>query len=316
MPDGKTASGLRGRRLVGNGGSYLARIIYPSPSDCEGWGARVFGRPGLVANGLGGGWVFGEFGYDFDAGAGADAGGSGLEHGGGVGEGADATGGFDSCSAAGYTAEEGDVVCVGSAGREAGAGFEEVGAGGESDFGGAEFFFEGEEAGFEDDFDDGAGSVGEFDDAANVLADGFVISGLAGFEEADVEDHVDVVGAEFEDASGFIAFGGGEGGTQGEADDDANWNACSGEGGTGERDPGGVDHGTGETVFGGFVAELEHLSSGGVGLEKCVVEDGGEVLRRGESVGGEGCGVEVVGSVGKWIGDGQRVQKLLLRRGE
>ena len=75
-------------------------------------------------------------------------------------------------------------------------------------------------------------------------------------------------------------------------------------------DPGGVDHGAGEAVLGGFVAELEDLGAGGVGLEEGVVEDGGEVLRGGESVSGEGCGVEVFGSVGEGIGDGQRVQKL------
>ena len=152
--------------------------------------------------------------------------------------------------------------------------------------------------------------MGEFDDAADVLADGFVVGGLAGFEEADVEDHVDVVGAEFEDADGFVAFGGGEGGTQGEADDDAYGDAGAVEGGGGEGDPGGVDHGAGEAVLGGLVAELEDLGAGGVGLEEGVVEDGGEVLRRGEGVGGEGCGVEVFGSVRKGIRDGQRVQKL------
>jgi hypothetical protein len=31
-------------------------------------------------------------------------------------------------------------------------------------------------------------------------------------------------------------------------------------------------------VLGGFVAELEDLGAGGVGLEEGVVEDGGEVL--------------------------------------
>ena len=48
--------------------------------------------------------------------------------------------------------------------------------------------------------------------------------------------------------------------------------------GGGEGDPGGVDHGTGEAVLGGLVADLEDLGTGGVGLEECVVEDGGEVL--------------------------------------
>ncbi len=112
----------------------------------------------------------GELGEDLDAGAGADAGGSGVEHGGGVGERADAAGGLDAGAGAGYAAKQGDVVGGGAAGGEAGGGFEEVGAGGEGEVGGAEFFFEGEQAGFEDDLDDGSGAVGELDDAADVLA--------------------------------------------------------------------------------------------------------------------------------------------------
>ncbi len=156
--------------------------------------------------------------------------------------------------------------------------------------------------------------MGQLDDAADVLADGLVIGGLAGFEETDVEDHVDVMGAVLEDACGFVALRAGEGGTQGEADEGADRNAGAVEGSDGERDPGWIDHGTGKAVLGGFVAELEDLGAGGVGLEEGMVEDGGEVLRRGEGVCGKGCGVEEFGSVGEGIGDGQRVQNLLLRR--
>jgi hypothetical protein len=58
------------------------------------------------------------------------------------------------------------------------------------------------------------------------------------------------------------------------------------------------------------VAELEDLGAGGVGAEEGVVEDGSEGLRGGEGVGGEGCGVEVVGTVGNGIRDGQGAQKL------
>jgi hypothetical protein len=233
-----------------------------------------------------------------------------VEHGGGVGEGADASGGFDAGTGSGYSAEESDVVGGGAAGGEAGAGLEEVGAGREGDLRGAEFFFEGEQTGFEDDFDDGALGVREVDDATDVLTDGFVVSGLAGFEEADVEDHVDVVCALFENTSGFVALGGGEGGTQGETDDDTDGDAGATEGSGGYGDPGGVDHGTGEAVFGGLVAELEDLSTGRVGFEEGVIEDRGEVSRGGEGVGGEGGGVVVFGSVRKGIGDGQRVQNL------
>jgi hypothetical protein len=150
--------------------------------------------------------------------------------------------------------------------------------------------------------------VGEFDDAADVLADGFVVGGLAGLEEAYVEDHVDVVRALFQNASGFVAFGGGEGGTEREADDYTDGDTGSLEGGGGDGDPCGVDHGAGEVMFGGFVADLQDLSTGCIGLEKGVVEDRGESLWRGKSVSREGGGVEVFGSARKGIGDGQRVQ--------
>jgi hypothetical protein len=63
-------------------------------------------------------------------------------------------------------------------------------------------------------------------------------------------------------------------------------------------------------VLGGLVAELEDLVASGVGLKEGVVEDGSEVLRGGQGVGGEGRCVEVVRTVREGIGDGQRVQKL------
>jgi len=273
---------------------------------------------GLVAGG-GGGWFRGvacQFGYDLDAGAGTDPGSTGVEHGGGVGEGANAAGGFDPGASAGYAAKQADVVGGGAAGGEAGAGFEEVGSGGEGELGGAEFLFEGEEAGFEDDLYDGSGGVGEFDDAVNVLTDGLVVGGLAGLEEADVEDHVDVVCAVVEHVGGLFVLGGGESGAKREADDNADGDAGPLEGGGGERDPGGVDHGAGEAVFGGFVAELKDLGAGGVGFEEGVVEDGSEILWGREGVCGEGFGVEVLWAVREGIGDGQRIQKALLRRGE
>ncbi len=43
-----------------------------------------------------------------------------MEHGGGVGERADASGGFDAGTGSGHSAEQGDVVDGGAAGGEAG----------------------------------------------------------------------------------------------------------------------------------------------------------------------------------------------------
>jgi hypothetical protein len=253
--------------------------------------------------------VSGEFVDDFYAGAGSYARGSGAKHGGGVGEGADSAGGFDAGAGARYAAEQTNVVGGSAPGGEAGAGLEEVGAGGEGKLGGAKLLFEGEEAGFEDDFYDGAGGVGDLNDAVDVLANGLIVRGLRGFEQADVEDHVDVMGTVFEHVRGLFALGDGERCAEREADDDADGDAGALEGSGGERDPGGVDHGAGEAVLGGFVAELEDLGAGGVGLEEGVIEDGGKIVGGRQGVGGEGCGVKVLWAVREWIGDGQRVQK-------
>ena len=234
----------------------------------------------------------GEFGEDFDAGGGADAGGPGVEHGTGVGEGADSAGGLDSGAGAGDRAHEGDVVDGGPAGGEASGGLDEVGPGGEGEFGGAELFLEGEQAGFEDDLDDGPVGVGEIDDGVDFVLDGVVVLLGCGLEQADVEHHVEVVRAELEDAGGLVALAGGERCAKREADDDADRDGGSGEGFDGAGDPCGVDHGAGEAMLGGLVAEADDLGAGGLGLEQGVVEDGGERGGGGESARGEGGGVE------------------------
>ena len=169
----------------------------------------------------------------------------------------------------------------GAASREAGRSFEEVGAGGEGELGGSELFFKGEEAGFEDDFDDGASTVGDFDNTADVLAEEVVIFFAAGFEQAYVENHVNIVGAECDDAGGFVALAGREGGAEGEADDDADGDAGAGEGFGRGSDPEGIDHGAGEAVFSGLAAELHDLGAGGVGLEEGVIENSGKGGGRG-----------------------------------
>ena len=64
-----------------------------------------------------------------DAGGGADAGGAGVQHCGGIGQGSDSAGGFYAGEGADYAAHQGDVVDGGPAGGEACGGFDEVCAG-------------------------------------------------------------------------------------------------------------------------------------------------------------------------------------------
>ena len=134
--------------------------------------------------------------------------------------------------------------------------------------------------------------------ASDLVLDGVVVLLGGGLEQADVEHHVEVVGAELEDAGGLVALAGGERRAEGKSDDDADRDAGSGEGFDGAGDPRGVDHGAGEAVLGGLVAETDDLGAGGLGLEQGVVEDGGQRGGGGESVRGKGGGVE-----GRGFGD-------------
>ena len=129
----------------------------------------------------------------------------------------------------------------------------------------------------------------ELDDGVNLVLDGVVVRLGGGLEQADVEHHVEVVGAELEYACGLVALGGGERCAEGEADDDADRDAGPGEGFDGAGDPCGIDHGAGEAVLGGLVAEANDLGAGGLRLEQGVVEDSGQRGGRGESVRGK-CG--------------------------
>src|SRR5580698_327225 len=105
----------------------------------------------------------GELCNDFDTGAGPDARSSSMKHCVCVGKRTYAARCLDSCAMSGDAAEQGDVVCGGSAGGEARAGLQEVCACGECKLRCAEFFFEGEKTGLEDDFDYGSFGVGDLD---------------------------------------------------------------------------------------------------------------------------------------------------------
>src|ERR1700733_11897743 len=119
-----------------------------------------------------------DFLKDSGAGAGADAGGSGLDHFLEVVERADAARGFYADVRAYYGAHESDVFDGGAGGAEAGAGFYEVGAGGGGETAGADFFFFGEKAGFDDYFADGVACVGGVANGADVCGHSVVLRGL------------------------------------------------------------------------------------------------------------------------------------------
>ena len=83
--------------------------------------------------------------------------------------------------------QQGNVVCGRPAGGKAGTGLQEVGSRGECKIGCAQLLFEGEQAGLENDFHKGTRRVGQFDNPADVLANGLEVFLLPGFEKTNVQ---------------------------------------------------------------------------------------------------------------------------------
>ncbi len=153
-----------------------------------------------------------------------------------------------------------------------------VGSGGERELRGAKLLFKGEQAGLEDDLYDGSVAVCQLHYPANVLFDELVVGRRRAFEQADVENHVDVMSTLFDHSSGLVALGGGECGSEGKSDDDADGHSRALERGDGGLNPDGVDHRAGESMLGRLVAELKDLIAAGVGLQ-----DGVDRVQRRDS---------------------------------
>ena len=212
---------------------------------------------------------------DVDAATGADACGAGRHHILEIGQRTDAAGGFDAEAVRFHQpAHQRDGINRCTAGAEAGGGFDEVGTAGNAEFTGASLFGISEQAGFEDDFAEGVCRVADFDDRLDVGEDGGVI---AGFERADVEDHVNFAGAIANGGAGFGGFGFSEVGTEWEADDGANFDRRGLQECGGKTDVKWVDADGMEVMVRGFLTQSFDVGGGGVGLEECVVNQTGNV---------------------------------------
>ena len=123
-------------------------------------------------------------------GAGADAVGPRLQQGLGLLKGADAAGGLDAHVRADVVPEEGHILHGGSAGGEAGGGLDKVRPGHGDHPAGGDFFFLSQLTGLHDDLQDVpvAGGLHRLDLLQHALP-------VAGLGQADVHDHVDLVGA-------------------------------------------------------------------------------------------------------------------------
>ena len=115
----------------------------------------------------------------------------------------------------------------------------------------------------------------KFDNPMDILPDGIVVGCLAGLEQANVEDHVDIMGAMLEHMGCLLPLGRGERGPKRKADQDSYWDACAGQSGGGQRNPGRVHHRAGKAVPGCLVAQLKHLGARGVRPQEGVIENSG-----------------------------------------
>ena len=166
----------------------------------------------------------GSFLQNFDAAAGADAGGTGCDHFLEIGQRPDAAGGFDAEAVRFHQpTHEHDVINSRAAGAEASGGFDKVSTAGNAKFAGECFLGVGEQASFEDDFADGVCGVTDLGDGLDVGKHG---GGVTGFQRADVEDHVNLAGAIANGGVCFGNFGFSEIGTEWKTNDGADFDRC------------------------------------------------------------------------------------------
>ena len=191
----------------------------------------------------------------------------------GVGGGTDAAGGLDAEALSHRGAHEGDGVGGGAAGGvEAGGGLDEVGPGGLGSAAGGDDLLIGEGGGLDDDLEDGAPAG--LAHAADVGLDGV---GVTFLDEAEVDDHVDLLGALGQGVGGLGGLDGGGVGAGGEAADGGHVQVV---GYVHRQEARGDAHAVGAQVC-GLGDERVDLGSGGLGLEEGVVDEAGDPGARG-----------------------------------
>ena len=166
-------------------------------------------------------------------------------------------------------------VCDGrAAGAEAGGSFNEVGASGNTEFACASFFSVSEQTGFKYDFANGTGFPADLCDGLDVGENDI---GVAGFQRADVKNYVNFACAIAECGAGFGDFGLGKVGSERKTDYGADFDRRVLQKRGGLPDVKWVDTDRTKLVLRGFPAKPLDVSGSGVGFEKCVVDNAGDV---------------------------------------
>jgi len=155
---------------------------------------------------------------------------------------------------------------------EAGGGLDEVGPGGLGSAAGGDDLLISEGGGLDDDLEDGAPAG--LAHAADVGLDGVDVTFL---DEAEVDDHVDLLGALGQGVGGLGGFDGGGVGAGGEAADGGHVQVV---GHVHRQEARGDAHAVGVQVR-SLGDERIDLGGGGLGLEESVVDEAGDPGARG-----------------------------------
>ncbi len=198
---------------------------------------------------------------DGDAGAGAEAAGTGVDQGDGLAQSADAAGRFDADVAAEQVAEVAHVLDGDAAGAGAGAGLNEICAHALRDLADAGLLFGGSKAHFDDNFDDDifaiagkAGELGHADDFFDIFLNG---AEFAGLEETEIDHDVKLGGAVIEAVARLVDFDLGGSSTQGISDHRADFDIGIAEPAFGHRNPRREHEDAGEVILLGLLASSE-----------------------------------------------------------
>ena len=128
--------------------------------------------------------------------------------------------------------------------------------------------------------------MGDFCDGMNGVFDGVMIAAL---ELADGKNHAELARAEPDERRGFLTERGDQRCAERKSDGCGDGNAGAGEELDGGGGPDGIHHDGGEAVARCLRAKSFNLLARGIGLYERVIDDGGERLPTGESLGGK-CG--------------------------
>ena len=215
--------------------------------------------------------------YNFDAGAGANARGSGSDHLIEIVERSNTARGFDTHLGTDRSAHQLDVMNGGARWAESSRCFHKIGAGRFCEQASGDLLIVIEQCGFKNYLDDRDMAVRGFHNGFDVALHR---ARIATAERSNVLHHVDLLGAIGDRSFGLGDFGRGGRCAKWKPDHGANFHWRCGKLGGGERHPISIHANAREFVVARLAAEIENIGAGGVGFEQRVIDDASDTRRR------------------------------------